>query len=129
VLVSLGFVCFYLVEKNILYLVKNFILLNYINHNNNPITNTMLNKYVVEFLGTLFFLYVIVATGNAIAIGAALAIAIMVGGSISGGHFNPAVTIMMYAAGKLSRSDLIPYLIVQIAGGLVALELYKRFKF
>ena len=59
----------------------------------------------------------------------ALAIAIMVGGSISGGHFNPAVTIMMYAAGKLSRSDLIPYLIVQIAGGLVALELYKRFKF
>ena len=89
----------------------------------------MLNKYVVEFLGTLFFLYVIVATGNAIAIGAALAIAIMVGGSISGGHFNPAVTIMMYAAGKLSRSDLIPYLIVQIAGGLVALELYKRVKF
>jgi aquaporin Z len=89
----------------------------------------MLNKYVVEFLGTLFFLYVIIATGNAIAIGAALAIAIMVGGSISGGHFNPATTIMMYAAGKLSRADLIPYLIVQIAGGLVALELYKRFKF
>ena len=50
----------------------------------------MLNKYVVEFLGALFLLYVIVATGNAIAIGAALAIAIMVGGSISGGHFNPA---------------------------------------
>ena len=89
----------------------------------------MLNKYVVEFLGTLFFLYVIIATGNAIAIGAALAIAIMVGGSISCGHFNPAVTIMMYAAGKLSRSDLIPYLLVLIAGGLVALELYKRFKF
>ena len=89
----------------------------------------MLNKYVVEFLGTLFLLYVIVATGNAIAIGAALAIAIMVGGSISGGHFNPAVSIMMYAAGKLSRADLIPYLLVQIAGGLVAFELYKRFKF
>lgn len=89
----------------------------------------MLNKYVVEFLGTLFFLYVIVATGNAIAIGAALAIAIMVGGSISGGHFNPATSIMMYAAGKLSRADLIPYLLVHIAGGLVALELYKRFKF
>ena len=67
----------------------------------------MLNKYVVEFLGTLFFLYVIVATGNAIAIGAALAIAIMVGGSISGGHFNPAVSIMMYAAGKLSQTDFL----------------------
>jgi aquaporin Z len=89
----------------------------------------MINKYVVEFLGTLFFLYVIIATGNAIAIGAALAIAIMVGGNISGGHFNPATSVMMYAAGKLSRADLIPYLLVQIAGGLVALELHKRFRF
>jgi len=89
----------------------------------------MINKYVVEFLGTLFFLYVIVATGNALAIGAALAIAIMIGGNISGGHFNPAVSVMMYAAGKLSRSDLIPYLLVQVAGGLVALELHKRFRF
>jgi glycerol uptake facilitator-like aquaporin len=89
----------------------------------------MINKYVVEFLGTLFFLYVIVATGNALAIGAALAIAIMVGGNISGGHFNPATSVMMYAAGKLSRADLIPYLLVQVAGGLVALELHKRFRF
>ena len=88
----------------------------------------MINKYIVEFLGTLFFLYVIISTGNAIAVGAALAIAMMVGGNISGGHFNPATSIMMYAAGKLSRADLIPYLIVQIAGGLVALEIYKRFR-
>jgi aquaporin Z len=86
----------------------------------------MLNKYLVEFLGTLFFLYVIVATGNAIAIGAALAIAIMVGGSISGGHFNPAVSVMMTVAGKLSKAELVPYILAQVAGGLVALELYKR---
>lgn len=89
----------------------------------------MFNKYLVEFLGTVFFLYVIVATGNAIAIGAALAIAIMVGGSISGGHFNPAVSIMMAYFGKLSKADLIPYILAQVAGGLVALELYKRVKF
>ena len=38
-----------------------------------------MNKYLVEFLGTLFFLYVILATGNALAIGAALAIAIILG--------------------------------------------------
>ena len=50
-----------------------------------------MNKFLVEFLGTLFFLYVILATGNALAIGAALAIAILVGGAISGGNFNPAV--------------------------------------
>ena len=46
-----------------------------------------MNKYLVEFLGTLFFLYVILATGNALAIGAALAVAIWVGGNISGGNY------------------------------------------
>ena len=87
-----------------------------------------MNKYLVEFLGTLFFLYVIIATGNALAIGAALAIAIMLGGPISGGNFNPAVTIMLAAAGKLKTSDVLPYILSQVAGGLAALELYKRFK-
>ena len=87
-----------------------------------------MNKYLVEFLGTLFFLYVILATGNALAIGAALVIAILVGGKISGGSFNPAVTIMMVAAGKFPKSDLIPYILAEVAGGLAALELYKRVK-
>ena len=86
-----------------------------------------MNAYLVEFLGTMFFLYVILATGNAIAIGAALAIAILVGGKASGGNFNPAVTIMMATAGKLDRANVVPYIIAQIAGGLVALELFKRF--
>jgi aquaporin Z len=89
----------------------------------------MLNKYLVEFLGTVFFLYVIIATGNAIAIGAALAIAIMLGGHISGGHFNSAVTVMMAAAGKIPMSDAVPYILAQVAGGLVALELHKRIRF
>lgn len=87
-----------------------------------------MNKYLVEFLGTMFFLYVILATGSAIPIGLALAVAIMVGGKISGGNYNPAVSIMMVAAGKLPKSDLVPYIIAQISGGLVALELYKRVK-
>jgi aquaporin Z len=85
-----------------------------------------MNKFVVEFLGTLFFLYVIIATGNPLAIGLALAVAIMVGGKISGGNFNPAVSVMMVAAGKLPRKDLLPYVVAQIAGGLTALELYKK---
>ena len=88
----------------------------------------MANKYLVELLGTLFLLYVILATGNAVAIGAALAIAILIGGAISGGNFNPTVSIMMVAAGKLPKNDLIPYILAQVAGGLAALELYKRVK-
>ena len=76
-----------------------------------------MNKYLVEFLGTLFFLYVILATGNAMAIGAALALAILVGGPISGGNFNPAVSVMMVAAGKLQNKELLPYILSQVAGG------------
>lgn len=85
-----------------------------------------MERYIVEFLGTVFFLYVVITTGNYLAIGAALALAVMVGGSISGGHFNPAVTIMMAVSGKHPMSDTIPYILAQITGGLVALELSKR---
>jgi len=87
-----------------------------------------MNKYIVEFLGTLFFIYVILAIKNPLAIGAALAIAAIAGGKISGGHFNPAVSIAMASMGKLSKDDLLPYILSQIAGGMVALEVSKRFR-
>jgi len=87
-----------------------------------------MNKYLVEFLGTLFFLFVIIAIGNPLAIGAALTIAVILGGPISGGMFNPAVSIMMTAAGKLPMKDLVPYILAQVAGGLCAFELSKRIK-
>jgi len=80
---------------------------------------------LIEFIGTFFFLYVILAVGTPLAIGAALAAAIYVGGSISGGNFNPAVTIMMIAAKKQSIDTALPYIVAQVAGGLAALALYK----
>jgi len=97
---------------------------------------TKVNKYMAEFLGTLFFLYVILAVvsrttnpmADGIPIGIGLAIPIMIFGAISGGNFNPAVSVMMVARGTLPSSDLLPYVIAQIAGGLVALELHKRVK-
>ena len=89
----------------------------------------MFNKFLIEFLGTLFFLFTIIPTGNPLAIGASLALAIYLGGKISGGNFNPAVSVMMVVAGKLSKQDLIGYILAQVLGGLAAFELYKRFKF
>jgi glycerol uptake facilitator-like aquaporin len=86
-----------------------------------------MNKYLVEFLGTLFLVYVIFATGNWIAIGFGLAIPVLLGGPISGGAFNPAVAICLYASGKLSKADLIPYIIVEILGGLAGFLLYNKF--
>ena len=88
----------------------------------------MLNKLLAEFLGTMFFLYVILATGDAVAIGLALMIVIFILGKVSGGNFNPAVSVMLAMAGKLSMKDLAPYIVAQILGGLAALELYKRVK-
>lgn len=86
-----------------------------------------MNKYLVEFLGTMFLMFVILATGNWLAIGAALAIAVMLGGAISGGAFNPAVAISLYAAGKLSKADVVPYVIIEILGALAAFYAYKEF--
>ena len=73
---------------------------------------------MIEFLGTLFLVFVIMATGNYLAIGIALAIAVMLGGPISGGAYNPAVALALFSAGKLSKPDLMPYIIAQIGGGL-----------
>ena len=80
---------------------------------------------LIEFVGTFFFLYVILAVGTPLAIGAALALAIYVGGSISGGNFNPAVTIMLIAAKKQRLETALPYIVAQVAGGLAALALYQ----
>ena len=81
---------------------------------------------VVEFIGTFVFLYVILATGNFLAIGATLAICIFLGGKISGGNFNPAVTIMLVAAKKQNMDTLLPYIAAQVLGGLAALALYQK---
>lgn len=86
-----------------------------------------MNKYLVEFLGTMFLMFVIFATGHWAAIGAALAIGALLGGPISGAAYNPAVAISLYAAGKLTKSDVLPYIIVEILGALAAFYVYKRF--
>ena len=87
-----------------------------------------MQKYLVEFVGTAFFLFVILATGKAVPIGLALMAAIMMGGPISGGNFNPAVSVMLASAGKLPMADLVPYVVAQVAGGLVAYQLHKHVK-
>lgn len=84
-------------------------------------------SYFVEFLGTAFLVYIIFATGNYIAIGTALAIAILLGGAVSGGAFNPAVAISLYASGRIGKIDLGAYILAEIIGGLVGYFLYQSF--
>jgi len=85
-----------------------------------------MNKYLVEFLGTSFLVFIILAIGNPIAIGSALTLAILLGGKISGGHFNPAVSTTMAMAGKMPVNDLALYILSQVAGGAVAFQLHKK---
>jgi len=81
--------------------------------------------YFVEFLGTFVFLSVILSSGSPLPVVIALAAAIYFGGDISGGHFNPAVSTMMYMDNRLSREDWLGYLVAQVAGGAAALYFYK----
>jgi aquaporin Z len=84
----------------------------------------MLAKFLSELVGTFFFLGVILATGEAIPIGIALAGAIFLTAKVSGGHLNPAVSTMMYAKGGIDTLTFVSYVIAQILGGLLALMFF-----
>lgn len=85
-----------------------------------------MREYVVEYLGTVFFLYVIVVTKNPLAIGAALAMALYVAKSLAAGGFNPAVTLMSVMVGDLPMITLLPYMVAQFAAAITVQQLYIR---
>lgn len=85
----------------------------------------MIAKLLAEYVGTFFFLLVILATGEAIPIGIALAAAIFLSAKVSGGNLNPAVSMMLYAKGDLDAVTMMSYIIAQILGGLSALWFYR----
>lgn len=85
----------------------------------------MFTKFLAEFLGTFFFLAVILATGEAIPIAIALGAAIFLTAKISGGNLNPAVSTMLFAKGDLDAPTFIGYVVSQVLGGLAALAFYK----
>ncbi len=83
-------------------------------------------KLLVEFIGT-FFLVLVVGLASAhagamagLAIGATLMVMVYMGGHLSGGHYNPAVTLGVFLRGKYPGSDVIPYIITQLVAGIVA---------
>lgn len=89
----------------------------------------MFNQYLAEFFGACFFVFIVLATGNPIAIGAAIALSVLLTKDISGGHINPVISVVMASVGKLPINELVPYILAQVFGGLVALEIYKRVQF
>ena len=82
-------------------------------------------KYLVELIGTFIFLSVILITGEAIPIGLTLAAMIYWGGKISGGAFNPAVTLALYLNKKINTVQLAGYMIAQFIGAVLAFYFFK----
>lgn len=87
-----------------------------------------MKKYLAEFIGTFFLVLtigctVIPDTAGVIAplaIGAALMVMVFAGGHISGGHFNPAVTLAVFIRGRFDVKEILPYWLAQVVGGVVA---------
>ena len=87
-----------------------------------------MNKYITEFIGTMFLVLVvgIALIGGAagamapLAIGSILMVMIFAGGHISGAHYNPAVTLAVWVRGKINMRDAITYWIAQIGGAMAA---------
>jgi len=94
-------------------------------------------KYITEFIGTFIFLSVILNSLSKnsgfvsfapLAIGLALTAAIEFGGNISGGHYNPAVSLLMVLNKALPPSELVPYIAVQILGAIAAKYFFDKVK-
>lgn len=83
-------------------------------------------KLVVEFIGTLFLVFTVgMAVNNAgdlapLAIGSVLMVMIFAGGHVSGAHYNPAVSTAVYLRGKMTRNELVAYMMAQFAAAIVA---------
>lgn len=86
-------------------------------------------KYLVEFIGAFFLVFtigmVVIGTGDSVilaplAIGAALMVMVYAGGHVSGGHYNPAVSLAVFLRGRLDVRDLVIYWVAQLLGAAVA---------
>jgi aquaporin Z len=83
-------------------------------------------KYAVEAIGTFFLVFTVGAAVGArsslapLAIGAVLMVMIYAGGHLSGGHYNPAVTLAVLVRRRIGLRDAVAYWIVQLGAGLLA---------
>jgi aquaporin Z len=91
-----------------------------------PTWATEIRKYAVEAIGSFFLTFVVVvsvlshSTFTPLAAGAALMVMIYAGGHISGGHYNPAVTMGALVRGRIGPVEAVGYWTAQVAGGVVA---------
>lgn len=90
----------------------------------------MLQSLFVELVGTFVFINIIFQFAakewGAFAIGLALAAVVLFGGAVSGGHYNPAVSVAMFVAQKIDAASLCGYIAMQLLGGVLAWAMYTQ---
>jgi len=85
-----------------------------------------MKRYLTEFIGTFFLVFVgaLTVLGKMLfaplAIGTILMVMVYMGGHVSGGHYNPAVSLGVWMRGKLDTSDFVPYVVAQLVGAMLA---------
>lgn len=79
-----------------------------------------MKQYLMEFIGTMFLVLAIGFSQNPLAIGLMLMVMVYMGGHISGGHYNPAITLAVFMRGKIEKKLLPGYMISQILGAFTA---------
>ena len=90
-----------------------------------------MKKYLVEIIGTFFLVLTVVTTAfiqspmAAFAIASVLIVMVYAGSHISGGHYNPAVSLAYCIRGTLEKKELLPYVIAQLIGGALAVCVLK----
>lgn len=93
--------------------------------------NLTLN-FLAELIGTTIFIGLIItvinnteSTLNFLKIGLTLSVVIVFFGGISGGAFNPAVSLMLYFNNKITIERMAVQIIAQILGAMLSLLIYK----
>lgn len=84
-----------------------------------------MKKCFVEMLGACLLTMAITLTGNPLAIGLMLTACLVIGAHISGGHYNPAVSLALFAHQRISINTLVKYAAFQIVGAIAALTLFR----
>jgi aquaporin Z len=87
-----------------------------------------MNKYIIEAIGAFFLVLTIGFSANPLAIGFILTTMIYMGGYISGGHYNPAVTFAVFLQKKIPGKEAVKYVISQLLGAVVASLIFLLIK-
>jgi len=84
-----------------------------------------MQKYVMELIGAFFLTVAVSLTGNPIAVGLMLMGLMYIGTHVSGGHYNPAVSLAAYLRRKIDINDMLWYMAAQVGGALLGMWLFS----